>query len=204
MNREKELSFYETVEKVREWLVKQNRPQNDHLTVGDVASFHLTMNTRPAPPAGDNLVEAAKFPHDAFAEEAVNIWAHIAGEYTIPTADHDRMLAVLDTYDSLLRGEWLAKMNNIARSVSPADDKWIPVSKRLPIDFGVRQGLYEVTIEGSDRVWIENWDVTAQSQWGSFSYKGEWLPCRRKVIAWQPLPEPYQPDREFPVKEKAD
>ena len=59
----------------------------------------------------------------------------------------------------------------------PTNDGWIPVEDRLP--------------EGRTRVW-QDWESDTESltYWTDFDFMAE-----KKVIAWRPLPDPYQTER---------
>lgn len=74
--------------------------------------------------------------------------------------------------------------------------KWIPCSKRLPETTGrylvtalwkdgdfEKYSIYDA-VYGNDRIWHIHWHVQ------------DYAPAPRIVIAWQPLPEPYQPKGE--------
>ena len=62
--------------------------------------------------------------------------------------------------------------------------KWIPVSKMMPV-------------ENSGEVLVSIWNSDYEIAWISMSYTidGKWaleLPRCCEIVAWQPLPEPYQ------------
>lgn len=63
------------------------------------------------------------------------------------------------------------------------DDGWIPVEERLPED----DGVYLCSLEHC------MYDDTPDVAIRRFEY-GAWC-SERRVIAWQPLPEPYYPER---------
>ena len=80
-------------------------------------------------------------------------------------------------------------------------DKWIPVSERLPED-----GTYLVTVEriaGKPRIDIKSFakDLNKvdefdfpKQKWGWYDYDSEYGYWEdTKVIAWMPLPKPYEP-----------
>ena len=82
-------------------------------------------------------------------------------------------------------------------------DKWIPVSERLPED-----GTYLVTVEGMDgepRIDVKSFAkdlykvdefdfYNKKGKYGWYNYDSEYGYWENdKVIAWQPLPEPYEP-----------
>lgn len=71
------------------------------------------------------------------------------------------------------------------------NDGWIPVEERLPEE----SAYYLVTIEdyGMPYSWIK-WLASSDDY---NIEKSEWreLDDGEKVIAWQPLPEPYRPER---------
>lgn len=67
-------------------------------------------------------------------------------------------------------------------------DKWILCSERLP----EQSGKYIVTVKNLTGYWIlENNVFVCDYQYDEFIFQG-WED--NKVIAWQPLPTPYQPD----------
>lgn len=74
-------------------------------------------------------------------------------------------------------------------SVSENLNKWIPVSERLP-EVG-ENGLSEwvlVTIKGIDKT-VTMCDKICHGEWLTHCFDGE------EVLAWQPLPEPYNAER---------
>ena len=67
---------------------------------------------------------------------------------------------------------------------------WIPVSERLPES---KAAYYIVTLESRDRICVLPNDIDI-ARWDYDRRKGKdsWHWCKeRKVIAWKPLPEPY-------------
>ena len=67
---------------------------------------------------------------------------------------------------------------------------WIPVSERLPES---KAAYYIVTLESRDRICVLPNDIDI-ARWDYDRRKGKdsWHWCKeRKVIAWMPLPEPY-------------
>lgn len=79
----------------------------------------------------------------------------------------------------------LSLLSNIknAPSVTPQQTRWIPCSERLPEE----NGNYLVTVEANDG--------TASIKYQMVDHYGpKWLHEGKyeKVIAWMPLPEPYQ------------
>lgn len=77
----------------------------------------------------------------------------------------------------------IAKTINELPSVTPQQTSWIPCSERLPEE----NGNYLVTVEANDG--------TAQLKYQMVDHYGpKWLLDKKKekVVAWMPLPEPYQ------------
>lgn len=75
-------------------------------------------------------------------------------------------------------------------ALSENKGKWIPVSERLPEI--VKDGLSEwvlVTIKGVDKT-VTMYDRICHGEWLTECFDGE------KVLAWQPLPEPYKAESE--------
>jgi hypothetical protein len=76
--------------------------------------------------------------------------------------------------------------------VTPQEPRWIPVSERLPTkeEYIANNGLFIVT--DGNRTYAEYFDV-----YNSMKYFGEptmnGFRVDRCVIAWMPLPKPYEP-----------
>lgn len=65
-------------------------------------------------------------------------------------------------------------------------NRWIPCNERLPD----KEGKYLVTVKNLTGYWImENNVFVCDYQYDDFIFQG-WED--NKVIAWQPLPEPYK------------
>ena len=71
----------------------------------------------------------------------------------------------------------------------PKVGEWIPVSERLPES----EGIYPVTLDGT--IVGEDIPFTGLSEFedGKWIDDEEYYKC---IIAWQPLPEPYQNDEQ--------
>lgn len=70
------------------------------------------------------------------------------------------------------------------------NNKWIPVSERLPEKNTLVLAWAESTARGGDICFVGSYDNKAwflQSNAGHLSY-----PSQYEVVAWQPLPEPYK------------
>lgn len=78
---------------------------------------------------------------------------------------------VFGKVNHFLSGERLEK------EIFPLKDNWIPVEERLPEE----RGFYQAT-----RIWDGDYWVI-ESSWNGENWQHE------DVIAWKPLPEPYQP-----------
>ena len=68
--------------------------------------------------------------------------------------------------------------------------RWIPVSERLPD----KRGDYLVTLCGNGEPWVEIalWNETFGGRWQMVLYNDVDYSDISNVIAWMPLPEPYQ------------
>ena len=72
----------------------------------------------------------------------------------------------------------------VMRSNCEVDGGWIPCSERLPKEATCYLITEEVVVNSKKQYVV---DIRL------FGTEGEWLcPSNRKVIAWQPLPAPYQ------------
>ncbi len=86
----------------------------------------------------------------------------------------------------------IAIVNQLAeeynQDLTKVSQGWIPVSERLPEEATTYQVTEEVVINSRKQYVV---DIRL------FGTEGEWLcPSNRKIIAWQPLPAPYQPKGE--------
>ena len=74
-------------------------------------------------------------------------------------------------------------------SVKP-EQRWIPVSERLPD----KRGDYLVTLCGNGEPWVEIalWNETFGGRWQMVLYNDVDYSDISNVIAWMPLPKPYQ------------
>ena len=68
--------------------------------------------------------------------------------------------------------------------------RWIPVTERLPD----KRGDYLVTLCGNGEPWVEIalWNETFGGRWQMVLYNDVDYSDISNVIAWMPLPEPYQ------------
>ena len=78
----------------------------------------------------------------------------------------------------------------------PSNDGWIPVEERLPD--GLNKELYDINL-----VTLEDGEVCIgvyrddKKEWWTRKKEGETLyTTKHNVIAWQPLPEPYKPNKD--------
>jgi hypothetical protein len=100
--------------------------------------------------------------------------------------------AVLDLINADWKYENLEIEINNLPSVTPQEPRWIPVSERLPTkeEYIANNGLFIVT--DGNRTYAEYFDV-----YNSMKYFGEptmnGFRVDRCVIAWMPLPKPYEP-----------
>ena len=79
------------------------------------------------------------------------------------------------------------KAIKIVREVAAEyNNGWIPCSEKLPEEATTYQVTEEVIINSRKQYVVDM---------RLFGTEGEWLcPSNRKIIAWQPLPEPYKPE----------
>lgn len=100
----------------------------------------------------------------------------------------------LQIIPSTRKGQAL-KMAILALSAQPCEDRWIPVSERLPSDedYGVS---FTVTIQCEH---VDGWDdyVTGYAEWTPHGWDIQsYYLGQIKVTAWMPLSEPYKPESE--------
>lgn len=81
------------------------------------------------------------------------------------------------------------QMIDDASTVQPVQ-RWIPCSERLPD----KRGDYLVTLCGNGEPWVEIalWNETFGGRWQMVLYNDVDYSDISNVIAWMPLPEPYQ------------
>ena len=77
-----------------------------------------------------------------------------------------------------------------ALNCSEFSNNWIPCSERLPD----KRGDYLVTLRGNGEPWVEIalWNETFGGRWQMVLYNDVDYSDISNVIAWMPLPEPYQ------------
>ena len=77
-----------------------------------------------------------------------------------------------------------------ALNCSEIPNNWIPCSERLPD----KRGDYLVTLRGNGEPWVEIalWNETFGGRWQMVLYNDVDYSDISNVIAWMPLPEPYQ------------
>ena len=98
-------------------------------------------------------------------EDGINA-GHIYDEYYNKSVAYEDAISIVD--------EVAQEYNN----------GWIPCSERLPKEATVYEVTEEIFINSKKQYIVEH---------RLFGTEGEWLcPSNRKVIAWQPLPEPYK------------
>lgn len=93
----------------------------------------------------------------------------------------------------VIRCEDLARIINDMPTIEP--QKWSPVSERLPSDEDYDE-TFTVTIQCEH---YDGWDdyVTGYADWTPHGWDIQSCYIGQiKVIAWMPLPEPYQPKEE--------
>ena len=92
-------------------------------------------------------------------------------------------------------------IKEIIRSHMLENDGWIPVEERLPEDCE-EIVLVQVSGKMAENIWFDNAFELATyvngEGWILENYP-EWE--NPKVIAWQPLPEPYKPNKDIPATE---
>lgn len=114
--------------------------------------------------------------------------------------DADRLLSekMKSTYYHLPNGDIAIPLIDIehAPTIEP-EQRWIPCSERLPdedhwLGGSGRQFSDEVLVS------VANYDDEATWTYISQTIDGNWaleLPRHCEIVAWMPLPEPYQPER---------
>ena len=117
------------------------------------------------------------------------------------TTTYNEMGIIIDT-----KAEEVAQPNLPIPPVNPQEPKtghWIPVSERLPDEYG--EYLITWTTSQSKRpfIGISEGEVTSEYDHEHNRFKVEWLLEDYvknypdvKVIAWMPLPEPYKAESE--------
>ena len=78
------------------------------------------------------------------------------------------------------------------------DDGWIPVEERMPEDEIPTPKLVTALVPDRKARWdnSETFSLIVDTDVYDPDYMGKWEYYKKNVIAWRPLPEPYQPERE--------
>lgn len=92
--------------------------------------------------------------------------------------------------------EGLLEAENIIRK--HMNDGWIPVEERLPEDEIPTPKLVTALVPDRKARWdnSETFSLIVDTDVYDPDYMGKWEYYKKNVIAWRPLPEPYQPERE--------
>lgn len=77
------------------------------------------------------------------------------------------------------------------------NDGWIPVEKRLPEDDMPMPKLVTALVPDRKAGWdtSETFSVVVDTDVYDPGYTGKWECYKKNVIAWRPLPDPYQAER---------
>ena len=78
------------------------------------------------------------------------------------------------------------------------NDGWIPVEERMPEDEIPTPKLVTALVPDRKARWdnSETFSLIVDTDVYDPDYMGKWEYYKKNVIAWRPLPEPYQPERE--------
>lgn len=89
---------------------------------------------------------------------------------------------------------------NIAKDIirKHMNDGWIPVEERLPENEIPTPKLVTALVPDRKARWdnSETFSLIVDTDVYDPDYMGKWEYYKKNVIAWKPLPEPYQPERE--------
>ena len=88
---------------------------------------------------------------------------------------------------------FISDMRHFLEMLPSAEPQWIPVSERLPKE----TGIYLVTLKTDGVAYFE--DEFPHGFVYASAYEAvtmHWGYCDKNVIAWMPLPEPYEGDKE--------
>lgn len=78
------------------------------------------------------------------------------------------------------------------------NDGWIPVEERMPEDEIPTPKLVTALVPDRKARWdnSETFSLIVDTDVYDPDYMGKWEYYKKNVIAWRPIPEPYQPERE--------
>lgn len=105
-----------------------------------------------------------------------------SGNYLLPLEDAFSIVSEVEA-------EYINKSTEHINKSSDCSTGWIPCSERLPKE----PGKYLVTVKNLTGFWIlENNVFVCDYAYDTFIFQG-WED--NEVIAWMPLPEPYNPEK---------
>lgn len=87
--------------------------------------------------------------------------------------------------------------NIINAHIKHMNDDWIPVEERLPEDEIPTPKLVTALVPDRKARWdnSETFSLIVDTDVYDPDYMGKWEYYKKNVIAWRPLPEPYQAER---------
>ena len=98
---------------------------------------------------------------------------------------------LINEIETVEEAVWLDEALEMAIKALEQEQKWIPVSERLPYNHEYRENNGLFNVSDGNRTYSEWFDIYDTQKFGEPTMYG--FRVDHAVIAWMPLPKPYKP-----------